>query len=305
METRIFELQYSVADNLENLIRNIFGLRPDRVQSDPHSNRLIVRATKDQMEDIEALISNMDSEHPESEKSREIESFIYRIYMFETASENPGFKPFSMIIQTSSGITAKLLENAAEVNVQISDFRVIDERDDAIDILIQGKAPSKESIHGISDGISDYQIRELKWDDGETFTNNIDAANYSHLPIQLQDHIEKFLGNNIVTTGYWFGNSSVPGGIEAPIGPWMLHLELEHETGRTLELRIEVIVPDEMHNFDRQLGRHQSDTILSNTIRVKAGKPIIIGYNRQSYGTRRMGAMVIIPEADTTGSEDN
>jgi hypothetical protein len=38
---------------------------------------------------------------------------------------------------------------------------------------------------------------------------------------------------------------------------------------------------------------------LSNKIRAKIGKPIIIGYNRQSYGTRKMGAMVIIPETET------
>ncbi len=29
-------------------------------------------------------------------------------------------------------------------------------------------------------------------------------------------------------------------------------------------------------------------------IRAKIGKPIIIGYNRESYGTRKMGAMVIV-----------
>ena len=305
METRIFVLKYSAADELENLIRNIFGMRPQSVQSDPHSNRLIVRATKEQMEDIEALILKMDSEHLESEPNQNIESYIYRIYMFETAGENPGSKPFSMIIQTSSGTTAKLLENAAKVKIQVSDLQIIDERDDEIRILIQGKAPSKESIHGISDGINNYQIRELRWDDGETFTNNIDAAHHSRLPAQIQEHIQKFLGNDIVTTGYWFGSSSVPGEIEAPIGPWMLHLELEHETGRTLGLRIEVQAPEEIHSFDRQLGHEQSNTILANTIQVKAGKPIIIGYNRQSYGTRRMGAMVIIPEADITGPEDN
>jgi hypothetical protein len=34
-------------------------------------------------------------------------------------------------------------------------------------------------------------------------------------------------------------------------------------------------------------------------IRAKIGKPIIIGYNRESYGSRKMGAMVIVPEMDT------
>ena len=37
---------------------------------------------------------------------------------------------------------------------------------------------------------------------------------------------------------------------------------------------------------------------MSNMIRAKIGQPIIIGYNRESYGTRKIGAMVIVPEAD-------
>jgi hypothetical protein len=98
--------------------------------------------------------------------------------------------------------------------------------------------------------------------------------------------------------GYWFGNSLVPGEVQAPIGPWTLNLQFDTESDRMLELGIEVELPREIHNFETRLGRQQNDEILSNTIRAKIGKPIIIGYNRESYGTRKMGAMVILPEAD-------
>jgi hypothetical protein len=66
-----------------------------------------------------------------------------------------------------------------------------------------------------------------------------------------------------------------------------------------LELNVEVEMPSEMHRFDRRLGYQRNNEILTNTIRTKIGKPIIIGYNRESYGTRKMGAMVILPEEDT------
>ena len=66
-----------------------------------------------------------------------------------------------------------------------------------------------------------------------------------------------------------------------------------------LELNVDMEAPGEMQPFDRRLGRRPGDEILSNTIRAKIGKPIIIGYNRESYGTRKMGAMVIVPEADS------
>ena len=145
--------------------------------------------------------------------------------------------------------------------------------------------------------ITPSQIKELKWDDDETFTRNIKAAHYSQLPAQIQKHIRKFLGDDIVTIGYWFGSSSVPGEVEAPIGPWKLQLELSPESDRTLELRVDVETLEDREDFDRRLGREKSDEILSNTIQAKIGKPIIIGYNRESYGTRKMGAMVIIPES--------
>jgi len=139
---------------------------------------------------------------------------------------------------------------------------------------------------------------ELKWDDDETFTSNIAAAQYTRLPEQMQKYIRKFLGDDIRTVGYWFGSSSIPGQVEAPIGPWILNLRFDIDSDRMLELNVEVEVPGEMHRFDKRLGRERNNEIFSNTIRAKIGKPIIIGYNRESYGTRKMGAMVIVPEAE-------
>ncbi len=303
--TKIFELKHFLAGDLENLIVNIFGMRSGQIQS-PRTDLLIIQATKEQMQDIEALIRELDVERPDSEGNREIENFIYRVYMFETPSRDRNMKPFSMILQTPTQVSTSILGVAASLKIQVSDFLISDEDDGQIDILIQGKAPSNESVIEMVDLLDDdSRIKELKWDDDETFTNSIAAANYIRLPARIQKHIQRFLGEQIVTTGYWFGSSSVPGEIDALIGPWKLHLELDEESDRTLELRIDVEVPEERHNFDRQLGRESADTILSNTIQAKIGKPIIIGYNRQSYGTRRMGAMVIIPEVDTIDSEEN
>jgi len=296
---KIFTLKYYSAEELEDLIENIFSIDGDKIHGDSRSNQLIVQATKSQMEDIEALIAQLDVPDSKRESNQAFENFVYRVFMFEISSKDQMMKPFSMIIRMPSDKpSSTVLENAAEADIQISDFQLFDEKNDEVYIMIQGKAPSKESIDHISAGISNYQIRELRWDDDERFTHNIAAAHYSQLPVQLQKHVQKFLGEDITTVGYWFGSSSVPGEVEAPIGPWRLKLELSPESDRTLELRIEVEVPEERSHFDRQLGRERSDEILSNKIQAKVGKPIIIGYNRQSYGTRKMGAMVIIPETD-------
>jgi uncharacterized Zn finger protein len=225
--------------------------------------------------------------------------------MFEIPSKDQGLKPFSMILQASAQVTsATLLNVATKEKIEVSDYAIIDERDnEQVDILLQGKAPSNEAIQKIAE-LTGIQIKELKWDDDETFTSRIEAAHYSRLPAQIQKHIRNFLGEDIETVGYWFGSASVSGEVETSIGPWMLRLEISQESDRMLEFRVEVQVPGEMSRFDRRLGRERSDEILSNTIQARAGKPIIVGYNRPSYGTRKMGAMVILPEADTVQLEE-
>lgn len=301
-QLRIFELKHSNADELRVMISNVFRIT---AEVDYRLNRLIVNATDEQMGSVASLIEAMDVAVPETSTPRDIQNLVYRIYMFEIPSGDQGMKSFSMILRTSTHVSSQeLLDAAADKDLQISEFLQSNDFDmPQVEILIQGKAASNESLTRMVEKIPESRITELKWDDDETFTNNIAAAQYTRLPEQMQKHIWKFLGVDIQTVGYWFGNSSVPGEVEAPIGPWTLSLRLDTESDRMLELNVEVEVPREMHRFDSRLGRERNNEILSNTIRAKIGKPVIIGYNRESYGTRKMGAMVIVPEADPVQSD--
>lgn len=302
---KIFELKYAKAESLAVLIENLFRTQ---VQVDNRLNRLIVNATQEQMEGIQNLIEAMDVEAPEESTSRDVQNYVYRIYMFEVSSGNENMKSFSMILRTTSHVSSQeLLDTAENTDLRINEFlQSNDFNEPQVEILIQGKAASNESLKRMISGLApESHIIELKWDDDETFTNSIATAQYTQLPDQMQKHIRKFLGDDIRTVGYWFGNSSVPGDIEAPIGPWRLNLRLNAESDGMLEINVEVEVPGEIHRFERRLGRERSDEILSNTVRAKTGKPIIIGYNRESYGARKMGAMVIVPEAEMIQIEEN
>lgn len=306
MVTEIVTTKYFPSDELTELVMNIFRIR--NVYSDRRSNRLIIKTTKEQMNDVLTLIKKLDVADSDLARTQAIQNIVHRIYMLEIPSKDVDMKPFSMILQASPQLSSiELLNAAKDKNLRISGFHLSDERrrEQQNDILIQGKAASNESIKQMVESIPESKIKELIWDDYETFTTHIAAAQYTQLPEQVQKHIRKFLGEDIQTVGYWFGNSSVPGEIEASIGPWTLNLSLNPEPDRTLELRIEVEVPREMYRFDRQLGRERGNEILSNTIKAKIGKPIIIGYNRESYGTRKMGAMVILLEADAVQLSDS
>ena len=119
---------------------------------------------------------------------------------------------------------------------------------------------------------------------------DISAAKITALSVPLQGHIRKLLGEEIQTVGYWFGSLSLPGEVTAPLGAWRLSLEIETVLNDELQLGISV-------TEETQEGIME---ILSNHIQAKVGKPIIIGYNRDRYGSRTMGALVIVAEEDTT-----
>jgi hypothetical protein len=300
MVTEIVRTKYFPTDELANLIMNIFRIR--NIYSDQRSNRLVIQATKGQINDVLALLAKLDVPDSGLPTTKEALSVISRIYMFELPSKDRDMKPFSMILQTSRQFSStELLNLAKDKNLQISKFQINDDRrgEQQKDILIQGKAASNESIRQMVDNIPMSQINELIWDD-ETFTNNIEAAKYTQLPEQLIKHIHMFLGDNIQTVGYWFGSSSIPGRIEAPIGPWKLDLTLDKKNS-TFDLSINVAESGGMSNFYGRFRHDRDVEILSNTMpTADITKPIIIGYNRKSYGTRKMGAMVILFETDTT-----
>jgi len=158
-------------------------------------------------------------------------------------------------------------------------------------VEIQGRAASNEIVRQMIARFPNAQIMDMKWAGG-TSSETTPAAQISQLPEQLRQHIQKLLGADVQTVGYWFGGMSSPGEIRAPIGPWSIALKVKPT--QTAALAIEVGVTE---------WRNDSNwSILENSIQGKAGKPILIGYNRELNGSRTMGAMVILLEPETSGA---
>jgi hypothetical protein len=246
------------------------------------------------MKDILQVIAELDQANVNVQQTQYL---TYRVYMLELPSKDQNLKPFSVLLERSSQLPAGQVLNAAkEANVQIGAF-LQDNRwmeDDKWGLVIEGRAASNDALGQLLTKIPDSQVRELRWDD-DTFTSAVPAAQVSALPGQLQEHIRKFLGAEVQAVGYWFGGLSVPGNVEAPIGLWKIEMKTQSEQGA--DLTLEVRVSRESH-----LRFVPGIQLLSNTIQAKVGRPVIIGYNRDSYGTRVMGAMVILLEADTLGT---
>ncbi len=306
--TQIITVQYYPLEDLRDLISNVFRIDRAVIHIDERSNRLIIRTEKEKLQDLLNLIKQLDVPDVVSAETTAMQTLVYRVYMFEIPVTSQDLKPFFMNLQTSSQITSGgFLDAVTDRDLQISGFQVINDDEEKRTIVMQGKAASGESLKRIVEKIPQSQIMELKWDDEETFTKDIEAARYSRLPEPLRKHIQTFLGESIRTVGYWFGAVSLPGETNAPIGPWRLEMRTETErrsNPRENTLRLDIkVLQQGMSPYMSPYMREKE--IISNSIEGRIGKPIIVGYNRESYGTRKMGAMVILPEAETAPSNDS
>jgi len=291
LHTRIVSVKYYPVDELSRLIRTLSQGEASIVANE-RSNQLILTASEERMKDILQVIAELDQANVNVQQTQYL---TYRVYMLELPSKDQNLKPFSVLLERSSQLSPGQVLNAAkEANVQIGalfqDNRWME--DDKWGLVIQGRAASNDALGQLLTKISDSQVRELRWDD-DTFTSAVPAAQVSALPGQLQEHIRKFLGAEVQTVGYWFGGLSVPGNVEAPIGLWKI--EMKTQSGQGANLVLEVRVSRESH-----IQFVPSSQLLSNTVQARVGRPVIVGYNRDSYGTRVMGAMVVLLEADTT-----
>jgi hypothetical protein len=288
-EVKVVNLKYYAADELSNILRALSQDDQTQIITDDSANRLILRAPKKQMSQLIALAEQLDVR---TESAPESQSLLCRVYMVEVPPKRSDLDSFQIVLTAPLDADLWGLSKTGEgKGLQIDRFssHAISE-EGAQRVEIQGRAASTEIIKQVIAGIPDARIRDMRWA-GSTSNDATPVAQISQLPEPLRQHLQKFLGADLQTAGYWFGGVSSPGRIKAPIGPWSIQLEVKPAQANGLSLEVGV---EEWRN----------DTIveiLRNSMQGKVGKPIIIGYNRDFFGTRTMGAMVIFLDADTAG----
>jgi len=289
LETRIFGLRYRSAIELADLIRAVTGEQEARtIVADERNNGIIVTATPERLQEIERLIERLDTSGVPAAQSQNL---MCRVYVLEIPSKDQNLKGFCLVLERASPLpAAEVYDTLKDADLQIGTFLQSNEwgGSDKWQLVIQGRAASSDALKRMTAKIPESQVKELRWDD-ETFTSAIVAAQVSRMPVPLQEYMRKFLGAEVQTVGYWFGGLSVPGDIRAPLGPWTLELKAKPSQETDLSLEVKV-------NQDAPVPFIQPITILSNAVQGRIGKPIVIGYNRQAYGARKMGVVVIIPE---------
>jgi hypothetical protein len=215
--------------------------------------------------------------------------------MVEVPSKQSDLKTFRVALQLPSSVVTlpDLLKASEGKKVVIDAFSDdVPGLDVSHRIEIEGRAASIETIMQVLDMVPPGGIANMEFDE-QASELVVPAAQVGQLPEQLRQHIHKFLGADVQTVGYWFGSTSSPGEIKAPIGPWSIELEVKPTQTTALSVDVGVREPRDDMPFE----------ILRNSIQGKVGKPIIIGYNREVDKVRTMGAMIILLETDTTSGE--
>jgi hypothetical protein len=288
--TEIVALKYYPANEMSSLLASL-SQGEATIVPDQRWNQLIITAPARRIEELLHVIAALDVANVSVPQSQYL---TCRVYMLEVPAKDQNLRSFSVLLERSSQVPpGQVLDAAKEANAQISTLLQRTE-DDKWSLIIEGRTASNDALKQMLAKIPDSQVRQLKWDD-EGSAAAIPAAQLSRLPSPLQDHIRKFLGDEVQTVGYWFGNLSVPGNVKASIGPWLMEMKTQSEQGADLVLEVRV-------SRESPIPFVPETQLLSNTIQGKVGRPVIIGYNRDAYGTRVMGAMVVLLEADTTAA---
>ncbi|MEW6235094.1 MAG: secretin N-terminal domain-containing protein [Candidatus Omnitrophota bacterium] len=116
-------------------------------------------------------------------------------------------------------------------------------------------------------------------------TLNLDIAN--QIPNNVRSVVGEFLGSSFQPVGCWIGQAACPGLCRTTLGPWQLEMDIKAgNEGYDVLLSLILRYPN------------NDDLLLDNTINIKIGRPIVVGYTRESDETFIPGALIVIPSND-------
>lgn len=283
--TKVFVLRHYPVRELAQIVDMV--ARDSRFAIDEVSNRLIVTGPSNELDEVATLIQALDVPKVQAAESQPM---MCRAYMIELASPSLALRPFHIEATGSDLLPPEQVLMISDGDQLKTERFYQDSPEDTVDWVfdIEGRAASSEVIERLVAQIPDCQIMQLEWSE---HTPVMPTTKVPPLPDSLQKHINRFLGPGAGIVGYWFGSMSVPGTVRAPIGPdWTFSFEVQ-PSGQEGQLMLDLAVTETRDNDMWE--------IIGNRIQGKVGRPVIVGYNRDSHGVQTTGALVVIPEVVT------
>lgn len=294
-------------------------------RSYPESLEFFVRrgSKEENLEDVARLLGRL--QELSSDRPRLPSNVAYRAYTVEKPIEEEMARDFSLNLAKSGDYPYRGLIDLCSRYAYVENFESrCETRDSEHTTLIQvtGEVSSidhlKELIKEIERGAEGpLEVEYLSVVDpaGRTFARGqrmplSDLSGQTEEQTRVFDKVKKtlqgILGDPLVVTGTWFGDSALPGRCTAPIGPWRL------EISSSLSAAGEQIDPfgEEWRRSDRRIWPSEQsemlllyirlsdgkEEILTNTVAAHIDRPIIVGYSRLQNDVHISGALVVIPE---------
>ncbi|MDP8246159.1 MAG: hypothetical protein P9L94_18900 [Candidatus Hinthialibacter antarcticus] len=345
VQIRVFQMQHAPVEAILPIMQKLFSGKLN-ISMHPSNRSLIVVGDESGFKLFEDVLRTLDTE-PIAPEPIQTADMAVRVYAIENQAlsdnDDKVVEEFSMVVTALEELE---IENLFTLN------------DDAFEITRLSRTPNEKTYQlygvGFEKGAA-LRLRDKIVQLGglKITVDQIEAREPSQtmqpsrieIPQNVQGTLKSLLGNALYVTGYWFGNTSMPGTVEAPLGDWKL--VMESADGQDEGFRLDVSVFEQgggnrpmsgigirapvsfksssgtgmMGGMGGGTGVEMNKTtgaapftfssgekdslILRNAVTGRIGRPIIIGYNRRDNGQNRLGALVIIPEREFGGGSAN
>lgn len=328
-QIRVFPLQYAPVEQILPMMQKLFSGKLN-IFPHPTNQGLIVVGDESGFKLFESVLKTLDTPPIEADPI-ETADMALRVYAIENQplpNDDKVVEDFSMEIISDRSVNLSDIYSLNDESYEIS--RLIGDPDNNSFQLIgvgfeKGAALKLQERVSHIDGLK-VSIKQIEANDASRSTE----PSKVEIPVNVQGTLRSLLGDGLYVTGYWFGNTSMPGTVEAPLGDWKL--VMESADGQDDGFRLDVSVFENRTGFTfnpprppnpnlQGEGNGQSDDliwngegfsrrryvglseqlILRNAVTGRIGRPIIIGYNRSESGKVRLGALLIIPEREFGG----
>ncbi|MBZ0254861.1 hypothetical protein K8I31_02280, partial [bacterium] len=223
-QIRVFPLQYAPVEQILPMVQKLFSGKLN-IFRHPTNQGLIVVGDESGFKLFEEVLRTLDTKPLEPEPIQTADMAL-RVY----AIENQPLQDADKI-----AVERFVLEIDGEGNLNINRLLSLTNASFSIDSLNQVKENTYVvEMHGYEKGISGKVCTLIEEELGVPVSlkqvdvkGETDELNLQSIPIpsNVQPTLKNLLGSNLYVTGYWFGNTSMPGTVEAPLGDWKLVME--------------------------------------------------------------------------------
>ena len=223
VQIRVFQMQHAPVEAILPIMQKLFSGKLN-ISMHPSNRSLIVVGDESGFKLFEDVLNTLDTEPIEPEPIQTSDMAL-RVYAIENQSlasnDDKVLERFIIEIDGKEGLNINKLFSLTDASFSINSLNHVKENTYVIEMLGYEKGISGRACSLIEEELDVTAI--LNQVDIMGAAENLNLQTIP-IPSSVQPTLKNLLGNTLHVTGYWFGNTSMPGTVEAPLGDWKLIL---------------------------------------------------------------------------------